>query len=245
MKKLAGCIVLLGLVCLVNGFIEFRYFYDNNIQNNSVKEIAVSDSNSDNPLDRIIDFSALRAINEDIKAWIYIPKTNIDYPILVGNNDEEYIDKDINGEYNPLGSLFSYSGTNFTKGNSFIFGHNISSGQMFGSLKKYLIEDNYLEDNRYFYIYTERKIFKCYIYSIFICKYTDSFFYNQYDVDTADYASFLSKSLDKNYYANNTLVTSVNDYSDMQMFSLVTCYGRQGTSDRLVINGLSVEEKMY
>ena len=43
--------------------------------------------------------------------------------------------KDINKEYTPLGSIFSYSGTNFTKGNTFIFGHNMASSQMLVNLE--------------------------------------------------------------------------------------------------------------
>ena len=162
-KVIASILLIVSIVFLYKGFVEFRYMISNKAKNQSLREVATSEVVND-PLDRIIDFEKLNSINKDIKAWIYVPGTKIDYPILVGESDEEYLYNDMNKEYTPLGSIFSYSGTNFTKGNTFIFGHNMASSQMFGELRKYIDKD-FLKEHRYLYIYTERKAMKCDIFN--------------------------------------------------------------------------------
>ncbi|MBD7915861.1 class B sortase [Clostridium sp. Sa3CUN1] len=184
----------------------------------------------------------MKAINEDIKAWLYIPGTKVDYPILVGESNEEYLYKDINKDYTPLGSLFTFSGTNFTKGNTFIFGHNMASSQMFGELRKYLSSD-FLEEHRYFYLYTERKVMKCDIFSIFIANETDNIFSGEYELSTAEYIDLLSELSNRNKYGNS-LEKNIIEYSTTQVFNLITCYGGEGTPDRLLVNGMVVEEKI-
>ncbi len=139
-KVIASILLIVSIVFLYKGFVEFRYMISNKAKNQTLREVATSEVVND-PLDRIIDFEKLNSINKDIKAWIYVPGTKIDYPILVGESDEEYLYNDMNKEYTPLGSIFSYSGTNFTKGNTFIFGHNMASSQMFGELRKYIDKD--------------------------------------------------------------------------------------------------------
>lgn len=240
-KVVASILLILGLVFIINGINDAKYLIDNKVKNQSIREIATS--NTSDPLERVIDFEKLKVINEDIEAWIYVPGTNIDYPILVGSSDEEYIYKNLNREYTPLGSIFTYSGTNFTKGNTFIFGHNMANGQMFGELKRY-IDMDFLKENRYFYIYTERKVMKCNIFSVFIVNENDDVFSNEYELGTADYLSLLSRIINKSNYSDSILDKPTIEYSTAQMFNLVTCYGKAGTSNRLLVNGLVVDEKI-
>ena len=241
-KVIASILLIVSIVFLYKGFVEFRYMISNKAKNQSLREVATSEVVND-PLDRIIDFEKLNSINKDIKAWIYVPGTKIDYPILVGESDEEYLYNDMNKEYTPLGSIFSYSGTNFTKGNTFIFGHNMASSQMFGELRKYIDKD-FLKEHRYLYIYTERKAMKCDIFSIFIANENDDVFSGQYELGTVEYIDLLSELVNRNNYSNNNLKKDIIEYSTTQVFNLITCYGREGTSDRLLVNGIVVEEKI-
>lgn len=240
-KIVASILLILSVIFFIKGVKEAKYLIQNKCKNQSVREIATSNSND--PFERIIDFKKLKSINEDVEAWLYVPGTNIDYPVLVGRSDEEYINKNLDKEYTPLGSIFSYSNTNFTKGNTFIFGHNMATGQMFGELKKYINSD-FLKKNKYFYVYTERKIMKCEIFSIFVANENDDVFNGEYELGTADYFSLLSRIVDKNNYSDNNLNKPIMEYSADQTFNLVTCYGGAGTSNRLVVNGLVIEEKI-
>ena len=119
----------------------------------------------------------------------------------------------------------------------------MANGQMFGELKRY-IDMDFLKENRCFYIYTERKVMKCNIFSVFIANENDDVFSNEYELGTADYLSLLSRIINKNNYSDSILDKSTIEYSTTQMFNLVTCYGKAGTSNRLLVNGLVVEEKI-
>ncbi len=243
MKKIVASVLLvISIIFLFKGFIDWKYRISNKVNNDSIREL-VTNENEEDPLNRIIDFQKLKSINKDVVAWIYIPGTKIDYPILVGESDEEYLYKNINKEHTPLGSLFSFSGTNFTKGNTFIFGHNMDSSQMFGELRKYLSSD-FLEEHRYIYVYTERKAMKCDIFSIFITNESDDVFNWEYELGTVEYIDLLSELVSRNKYSNNKLEKSIMEYSTKQVFNLITCYGREGTSDRLLVNGIVLEEKI-
>lgn len=56
-----------------------------------------------------VNWDALREQNEDIVGWVYMPGTSIDYPIVQGENDEEYLQKDFTGSTSGLvhkGTIF-------------------------------------------------------------------------------------------------------------------------------------------
>ena len=238
MKKVVASLLLgISIIFLFKGFNDLKYRISNKVNNDSIRELVTSE-NEEDPLNRVIDFQKLKSINKDVIAWICIPGTKVDYPILVGESDEEYLYKDINKDYTPLGSLFSFSGTNFTKGNTFIFGHNMANNQMFGELRKY-IDLDFLKEHRYLYVYTERKAMKCDIFSIFVTNENDEIFNGEYEL-----VSLLEELNKKNNYSEYSLEESSINYSTKQIFNLITCYGREGTTERLVVNGIFVEEKI-
>ena len=95
-----------------------------------------------NPIERKIDFYELSEVNPDIVAWLYIPGTYIDYPILCapqGEDEDYYLRRDLRGRYNPHGSLYIRR----SEGN-IIYGLNMRDGTMFGTLKKISARDLYL-----------------------------------------------------------------------------------------------------
>ena len=86
--------------------------------------------------------------NIDYRGWIKIDNTNINYPILQGQDNEEYLYKDINNEYIVSGSIFmNYLNNGFDDQNTVLFGHNMKNGTMFANLKKYKEEDFFYNNN--------------------------------------------------------------------------------------------------
>lgn len=51
-------------------------------------------------------FEELRAINPDVCAWITLDGTKIDYPVLQGEDNLTYINKDVYGNFALAGSIF-------------------------------------------------------------------------------------------------------------------------------------------
>lgn len=103
-----------------------------------------------------VDFPALQAENPDIYAWIQIPGTEINYPILqrFGDNDY-YLRRDVEGNYSQAGTLFTqfqYNVTDFSDPVTVVYGHDMDDGSMFGSLQHYCSSLS-LDDSPVFYIY--------------------------------------------------------------------------------------------
>ncbi|MBE6598155.1 MAG: class B sortase [Ruminococcaceae bacterium] len=88
---------------------------------------------------RSLDFESLYWVNPDIYAWIEIPGTKVDYPVLQSpTNDEKYLTTAYDGTYYVGGSIFTqatYNGTDFNDSVTLIYGHTMKSGTLFGQLQ--------------------------------------------------------------------------------------------------------------
>lgn len=103
-----------------------------------------------------VDFEKLSQTNEQIVAWLHIPDTTISYPVLQGDNNQGYLYTTYDGAYSSAGSIFvdyRIEG-DFTEQNTIIYGHNMNSGTMFGTLKEYR-DENYAAEHPYFFVLTE------------------------------------------------------------------------------------------
>jgi len=95
---------------------------------------------------RLLQFSELLAVNDDVKGWISIPDTTIDYVVVQSDpdNPEYYLDKDINHEYSKAGTLFLdvHSSVEDNSRSLVIYGHNMVSTpeKMFRDLNKYKVD---------------------------------------------------------------------------------------------------------
>ena len=118
-----------------------------------------------------LDWKEMKDTNEHIYAWIYVPKTNIDYPILQHPTiDSFYLEHDLEGESNPQGCIYSeptYNETDFEAFHTVLYGHNMANGSMFHTLHNYQ-EETFFEENRYFYIYTPEGNLKYEIFAAYV-----------------------------------------------------------------------------
>lgn len=87
-----------------------------------------------------VDLAALREKYPDVQGWLAIPGTNIDYPVFQSgeSNPEYYLRRNCQGEWDINGSLFLQWNCKVPDGrNLIIYGHNMNSGAMFGTLDDY------------------------------------------------------------------------------------------------------------
>ncbi len=95
--------------------------------------------------------------NKDMAAWLVIPDTNIDHPVMWTPEDENYyLYKDFNGKKNSNGSLIldTDSSLDPLTTNLIIHGHNMKSGAMFGNLTDYENQD-YFETHKNIILHTK------------------------------------------------------------------------------------------
>lgn len=103
---------------------------------------------------QMVDLSALQALYPDVRGWLTIPGTNIDYPVLQSGeeNPEYYLKRNYKGEYDVNGSLFLQWNCSAEDGpNRIIYGHNMNSGAMFGNLDGYTDPDFWEEHREVFF----------------------------------------------------------------------------------------------
>lgn len=73
-----------------------------------------------------VDFASLQEINPDIVGWIYIEGTEINYPVVQGNDNQYYLKHLFSGEWNGSGCIFldSRNRVDFSDRHSIIYGHH-------------------------------------------------------------------------------------------------------------------------
>lgn len=89
----------------------------------------------------VVDWTYWKEINPDVCAWITIPGTNVNHPVVSSARKGEawYLDHDVFNENNPCGALVL---TRLDKeanapAGLLIFGHNMSDGSMFSPVSRY------------------------------------------------------------------------------------------------------------
>lgn len=121
-----------------------------------------------------IDFAALQQEeNEHIYAWITIPGTVIDYPIVQHPEVlDYYLDYNLDGSKGYPGGIYTqyFNSMDWEDPNTVIYGHNMKNGTMFAGLHQY--EDpEFFQEYPYVYIYSPDRVR---VYQIFAAyEYTD------------------------------------------------------------------------
>jgi sortase B len=127
--------------------------------------------------------SELKAINADVVGWLYIPSTNIDYPVLQGSDNSYYLTHTPKGQYSPAGSVF-VDERGFSDTNTIIYGHNMgrSSNIMFHDITNFA-DINWFNKVNTGYIITEDGITELNIFAYSLTKPQTEFYYDDVSLD--------------------------------------------------------------
>lgn len=196
------------------------------------------------PVEIPIDFDALWEQNKDVQAWIQIPGTEIDYPVMQSGADKDedyYLDHTIDHESGYPGSIYiqRLNDGAFTDKNTVLYGHNMKNGSMFADLHKYENPD-YWEDHSIVYVYTPEHILT---YKIFAAvTYSDTHILNSYDfTDAGDYQAFIdSLSLQRNMsdLVDDEIVVTTED----RIITMSTCIGSK-PNNRFIVEAVLIDEQ--
>ena len=108
------------------------------------------------------------------KAWLTIPDTQVNYPIMQGKDNLEYINKDCFGKYSLSGSIFAdfQNKSDFTDKYNLLYGHHMDKGLMFGSLDNWYNE-TFFKNHETGFLLTKEKVYKIKFIKIFETQATD------------------------------------------------------------------------
>lgn len=83
----------------------------------------------------------------DMKGWLVIPGTSIDYPVMYSEDEDYYIDHSYDQKDDVYGTPFLYSGNapDFSDDVSVVYGHAMNNGTMFGSLRSFQEKSRFQE----------------------------------------------------------------------------------------------------
>ena len=157
----AVCLMVLSF-CVCTGF-GIYFMYREGVQEYEDLRTYVKETDEDDHTEgtdgsdgkqTVVDFKALKKINPDIVAWIRIPDTSIDYPVVQGNDDSYYLTHTFKKTEHVAGAIFLDSDNNadFSDDKNIIYGHNMKDGSMFQGLHKYESE-SYLQEHNKVYLY--------------------------------------------------------------------------------------------
>ena len=134
----------------------------------STEEVSDTEQGLQPPFD--VDFAALQGVNPDVVGWIYIEALEgISYPVVQGEDNEEYLHTTYENNYNFAGTIFiDYENSrDFSDCNTLVYGHNMKNGSMFGQLKKFSEDQTTYEKSKYFWIFTPEKDYRYEIISAY------------------------------------------------------------------------------
>lgn len=103
-------------------------------------------------------YDDFRSVNPDVCGWLTINDTGIDYPLVHGKDNDEYMNKTPDLQFALSGSLFLDSGNknDFSDYNTIIYGHHMEGPSMFGALDQY-VSAEFFASHREGLLYYENK----------------------------------------------------------------------------------------
>lgn len=190
----------------------------------SESALVVNDTKASLLADMAVDWNALRAINPDTIAWIVVPGTEINYPIVRTSNNDVYIKTDFYGETNwfvSYGALFldEACSADFKDQNSFVYGHNMENGAMFAAIAGFE-DDAVFNDHRTVYLLTPKGNMRLTTFALDHVAADDALV--QPNVGTAsELQGYLQDKLDRSVVQPKGMFPSLKDIA--KTFVFITC----------------------
>ena len=183
-----------------------------------------------------VNFSELKNINNDVRGWIKLNGTNINYPFVQASDNLYYLTHSLDKSYNSAGWLFlDYRNNSTDNRNTIIYAHGRNDKTMFGSLRN-VLSNNWLKDtnNYVIKISTEKENSLWQIFSTYHLPTTSDYLQTNFNNDN-EFQDFINMIISRSSYNFNTSV-SVND----NILTLSTCYNN---SDKMVVHAKLIKKE--
>ncbi len=184
-----------------------------------------------------VDFEALQAVNPDVCAWIYLEGTNINYPVVQGADNSEYLHKMVDGSYNSAGSIFMdyRNAPDFTDPHTILYGHHMKNETMFCQITYYHHQDFY-EAHPTALLLTPQGNYKLELFSGYVAHLNGQSWKLQFGTDE-EYAAWLEDAL-----ARSTFQSAVTPTPQDRVVTLSTC-SYEYDDARYVLLGILVPQE--
>ena len=224
-------LILLIIICVCGmGYIIYNFYsnYKTKKQTETIlNTITIDEAQiTQTKTERMLQLEELQEQNDEIVAWIEIPDTNINYPVIQAKDNDFYLDHDYKKEYSATGSLFLDKDFDTQNGSSnyLIYGHRNKQGLMFEDLLKYANKDFYESHKKIKFTTNEEDS----IYEVVAVFYSRVYYKKEQDVfryyyfvnakDENEYNDFVYNAKKVSLYD-----TGINPQYGEQLLTLSTC----------------------
>ena len=165
-----------------------------------------------------VDFDGLKSVNSDVIGWIYVPDTEINYPIVHTSDNDYYLDHLVDRTQNPAGAIFldTRNPSDFSDLHSIIYGHHMKNGSMFAALKGYKKQD-FFDGHKTGYLITQDAAYSIDFFAGHVANVEENAW--QLDFDNAEDFSNWIKSLKEISAFKSDIEPQYGD----RIFTLSTC----------------------
>ena len=229
--------VMLIITFIVTSVISIKWLIATNKSKSVNKEIIsrVTKTKNESTKENYsleIDFNKLLEINNQVVGWIKIEDTDINYPIVKGEDNSYYLNHNILNESSQNGWIFMdyRNSDDFSDNNTVLYGHNIKSGIMFSDLTK--IYNG--KANKDIIVYLKNgNIYRYAIYSCYMSEPDDiSINTNVKDSTLTDYMNQMKNRSVRQYNVNIVLNDNI---------TLSTC--DSSGKKRIIVHGIKQNKK--
>lgn len=200
-----------------------------------------------NPLDaydvpvKTIEWEALKAENEHVYAWLTVPGTAIDYPVVQHPEElDYYLLHNFDGSSGHPGCIYTQllNSKEWDDPHTVLYGHNMRNGSMFAGLHQY--EDSlFFEENPYVYIYSEDCVR---VYQIFAAyEFTNAHLLLLFDSkDPENFEKYL-EDIFKSEGFNDNINREIELTAENKIITLSTCVTNK-PDNRFLVQAVLVAE---
>ena len=245
-KKALILVDILAILLLIGGGYGIKYIYDQKQDEKDAKELTerIKKENKEksntwaNRSNKYRDFVELKKKNPDTVAWLIVPGTTIDMPIVKTTDNEFYLTHGYDRKKNQMGWVFADSNSTFPElsTNTIMYGHTYKRTTMFSNLKN-VLKKKWLnnEEKQIITFDTEKERLKFKVFSVYTIKATNDYLYTSFS-GKEGYQKYLDQELKRSIKDFNTEVTT-ND----KIITLSTCYISE--KERLVVHAKFIEKE--
>ncbi|MBD5550512.1 MAG: class B sortase [Lachnospiraceae bacterium] len=165
-----------------------------------------------------VDFDTLFAENKDAVGWLYCEDTNINYPVMQGEDNDYYLHHSYDGQVSKAGAIFAAAENSpgFTDSNTIIYGHHMKNGSMFAHLADWA-DQEYFDAHSVMWLLTPEETYRVDLFAGYLTS-VDSAAYTIFTDPCPEFDKYLSEVL-----AASDVQTTVETPKDAHYVMLSTC----------------------
>ncbi len=230
--------IILGLVLIFSLYKIGMWIFENyktqevvNEIEKQVEEVLVKDLDTGEEKYKInVNFEELKNINNDVKGYLKVNNTNVEYPVVKSSNNDFYLTRSFDKSYNSAGWIFAdyKNEVSHLDKNLVIYGHNREDLSMFGSLKIALTDEwNSNKENQIITLVTENNYYEYEIFSVYTVMNEE--YYITTEFKNNEFSNFINTIKNRSIKDFNIEVLETDS-----ILTLSTCYANG--VERMVIH---------